>query len=140
MQGLKWQEKVLPSAKTFHDVLHQARAAEQQEKQLSSLHHSGSATKLSSNAKPMASARTQKTSVTFQRENRLAKQDTVPKKSKVSGLCYECHGPGHHWCDCPERKSPSEAPGRNRAGQQATSSVVSATPSHEMLPKIIAKD
>ena len=33
---LKWQEKVLPSAKTFHDALHQARAAEQQEKQLES--------------------------------------------------------------------------------------------------------
>lgn len=43
-------------------------AAEQQEKQLSSLHRSGSATKLNSNAKPMASARTQKTSVTFQSE------------------------------------------------------------------------
>ena len=73
---------------------------------------------------------TQKTSVTFQRENRLAKQDTVPKKSKVSGLCYECRGPGHHWRDCPERKPPSEAPGRNRAGQRATSSAVS---SHETL-------
>ena len=85
VQGLwlKWQEKVLPSAKAFHDALHQARAAEQQIKQFSSLHRSGSATKLSSNAKPMASARTQKTSVTFQRENRLAKQDTVPKKSSV---------------------------------------------------------
>jgi len=32
VQGLwlKWQEKVLPSAKTFHDALHQAHAAEQQ--------------------------------------------------------------------------------------------------------------
>ena len=34
VQGLclKWQEKVLPSAKTFHDALHQVHAAEQQEK------------------------------------------------------------------------------------------------------------
>ena len=108
-------------------------AAEQQEKQLSSLHRSGSDTKLNSNAKPMASARTQKTSVTFQRENTLAKQNTVRKKSKVSGLCYECFGPGHHWRDCPERKPPSKAPGSNRTGQQATSSAVSATPSHETL-------
>ena len=32
VQGLwlKWQEKVLPSAKTFDEALHQARAAEQQ--------------------------------------------------------------------------------------------------------------
>jgi len=60
VQGLwlKWQEKVLPSAKTFHDALHQARAAEQQEKQVSSLRCSGSGTKLNSNAKPMAIART----------------------------------------------------------------------------------
>lgn len=59
---------MIPSPKIFLDALHQACAAEQQEKQLSSLHRSGSATKLNSNAKPMASARTQKTSVTFQSE------------------------------------------------------------------------
>lgn len=36
MQGLllKWQEEVLPSAKTFADALHQVRTAEEQEKQL----------------------------------------------------------------------------------------------------------
>ena len=63
VQGLwlKWQEKVLPSAKTFHDALHQARAAEQQEKQLSSLHHSGAGVKLDSNVKPMSSIRLQRT-------------------------------------------------------------------------------
>ena len=99
MQGLwlKWQEKVLPSAKTFHDALHQAHAAEQQEKQLSSLHCSGLGTNWNSNVKPMASARTQKTTVTFQKEPRLAKPDTAPRKSKVPGLCYECRQPGHHW-------------------------------------------
>ena len=61
VQGLwlKWQEKVLPSAKTFHDALHQAHAAKQQEKHLSSLHCSRSGTKLNSNVRPMASARTQ---------------------------------------------------------------------------------
>ena len=34
VQGLllKWQEKVLPSAKRFSDALHKARAVEQQEK------------------------------------------------------------------------------------------------------------
>ena len=39
-QGLlrKWQEKILPSAATFHDVLFQARAAEEHEHTLSELH------------------------------------------------------------------------------------------------------
>ena len=130
---LKWQEKVLPSAKTFHDALYQARAAEQQEKQLLSLHCSGSVTKLNSNLKPMASARTQKTTVTFQRETRLAKPDTAPRKSQVPGLCYECHQPGHHWCECPESKPPSETLGKVRASQQATSLAVSVAHSHETL-------
>ena len=35
---LKWQKKVLPSTSTFSDALHQARAAEQQERQLSRMH------------------------------------------------------------------------------------------------------
>ena len=41
VQGLllKWQEKVLPSATTFADALHQARTAEEQEKQLGEMHH-----------------------------------------------------------------------------------------------------
>ena len=43
VQGLllKWQEKVLPSAKTFADALHQARTAEEQERQLGLMHHGG---------------------------------------------------------------------------------------------------
>ena len=40
VQGLlmKWQEKVLPSANSFVDALHQARAAEEQKKQLLEIH------------------------------------------------------------------------------------------------------
>ena len=37
--SLKWQEKVLPSAVTFPDALHQARAAEEQDTLLGELHH-----------------------------------------------------------------------------------------------------
>ena len=40
MQKLKCQKKVLPSAKTFADVLHLAQAAEEQEKQMLALHPS----------------------------------------------------------------------------------------------------
>ena len=40
VQGLlfKWQKKVLQSASTYSDALHQANAAEQQERQLSRMH------------------------------------------------------------------------------------------------------
>ena len=46
VQGLllKWQEKVLPSATTFADALHQARTAEEQERQLGLMHHGGGGT------------------------------------------------------------------------------------------------
>ena len=40
--ALKWQEKVLSSAKDFGDCLHQARAAEEQERQLKEIHQSRS--------------------------------------------------------------------------------------------------
>ena len=44
VQGLllKWQEKVLSSAESFSDALHQARVAEEQERQLAAMHKSGS--------------------------------------------------------------------------------------------------
>ena len=43
VQGLllKWQEKVLPSAETYMDALHQARANEKQSRQLANLHGAG---------------------------------------------------------------------------------------------------
>ena len=59
VQGLllKWQEKVLPSAKAFSDALHQARAAEQQEKQLTKMHQSGGGAKSSANSKSSTSTK-----------------------------------------------------------------------------------
>ena len=39
---LKWQEKVLPSAEDFGDCCHQARAAEEQERQLNKIHQTHS--------------------------------------------------------------------------------------------------
>lgn len=43
VQGLllKWQEKVLPSAKMFANALYQARTAEEQERQLGIMHRRG---------------------------------------------------------------------------------------------------
>ncbi len=40
VQGLllKWQEKVLPTAESFSEALHQARTAEEQERQLAEMH------------------------------------------------------------------------------------------------------
>ena len=40
VQGLllRWQEKVLPTAETFSDALHQAHAAEEQHRQLAAMH------------------------------------------------------------------------------------------------------
>lgn len=40
VQGLmlKWQEKVLPTAESFSDALHQARTAEEQQRQLAEMH------------------------------------------------------------------------------------------------------
>ena len=55
VQGLllKWQEKVLSSAKSFTDTLHQARVAEEQECQLAAIHKSsGEATHSKQQSKP----------------------------------------------------------------------------------------
>ena len=59
VQGLllKWQKKVLPSPKTFSDALHQGRAAEQQEKQLTKMHQSGGGTKSSAGSRSSSSAK-----------------------------------------------------------------------------------
>ena len=59
VQGLllKWQEKVLPSAKMFSNALHQARAAEQQEKQLTKLHQSAGGAKSGAGSKSSSSSR-----------------------------------------------------------------------------------
>ena len=45
---LKWQEKVLPSEEDFGDCFHQARAAEEQERQLNETHQIRSADHLRS--------------------------------------------------------------------------------------------
>ena len=54
--SLKWQEKVLPSAATFADALHQARAAKEQDALLGELHHGGPPDKSSDKPPPSRSS------------------------------------------------------------------------------------
>ena len=103
---LRWQKKVLPSASTYSDALHQARAAEQQERQLLKLHPT---MKPFSKSKPMT-------------EPKIA--DPVPADPKVEQpkathprqrggppKCYECGSTSHKWRECSLRK-PTETPGK----------------------------
>ena len=108
VQGLllRWQKKVLPSASTYSDALHQARAVEQQERQLLKLHPT---MKPFSKSKPMT-------------EPKIA--DPVPADPKVKQpkathprqrggppKCYECGSTSHKWRECSLRK-PTETPGK----------------------------
>ena len=57
--NLKWQEKVLPTAETFADALHQARTAEEQERQLIAMHRREAPRNMSGGSyTPKKSART----------------------------------------------------------------------------------
>jgi len=67
------------------------------------------------------------------RRNSVTKPDHTVKKNEVPSLCYECRGPGHHWCDCPQCKPPTETPGWSRTSQKATSSAVTSATLSETL-------
>ena len=87
---LKWQEKVLPSAETFADCLHQARAAEEQERQLGELH-------------PSKAAESSRPSITDPPHQK--RPDTVTR-------CHRCGSTRHKVRDCPMKK-PTEATGQS---------------------------
>ena len=104
VQGLllKWQEKVLPTTKTFADALHLARTAEGQERQLGELHYrSVHRKKDGSGTEPGSKG------VKGDKKLPSAGDQTIPPtsprdKSKVR--CFKCHGMGHVARDCPLRK------------------------------------
>lgn len=108
VQGLllKWQKKVLPSASTYSDALHQARAADQQERQLSKLHPT---VKPFSKSKPVTESKTADSAPTNQR----LEQPKVTNQRQRGGppKCYECGSTSHTWRDCSLRK-PTETPGK----------------------------
>ena len=127
VQGLwlKWQEKVLPSAKTFDEALHQARAAEQQEKQLSSLHHTEPSTKPSTVAKTTPTSKPLRVTATPFKPTKSVDSNRRPR-----GLCHECGSPSHKWRDCPNLKPHTETPGRS-GKNRATNAAISTAP-HEL--------
>ena len=102
VQGLllKWQEKVLPSAETFADALHQARASEEQTRQLANLHGAGG-------SRPRGKETDKET------ENNTTRTSTKEKDSSQRVLrCHKCRSTRHLLRDCPMRKQPEETPGR----------------------------
>ena len=113
VQGLllKWQEKVLPSAKTFADALHQARTAEEQEKQLSEMHR-----------KPTPVKKEASDSDVSARPPRNDKppgagcgQPPTQSRDRFTVICHRCRGVGHMVKDCPMRRR-SEATGGSGGG------------------------
>ena len=96
VQGLllKWQKKVLPSISTFSDALHQARAAQQQEKQLSKMHP------------PFKPIPRGKTASETKGTNPPPSGGKEPAASanhfkKRTLKCFECDSTTHKWHDNP---------------------------------------
>ena len=107
--SLKWQEKVLPSAATLADALHQAQAAEEQDTLLGELHCGRPPDKLpphrpSSQSHSIASGETERESDSRMPEIR---RGVRPKR------CHICHSTQHRAYECPQRNAPLESSGRD---------------------------
>ena len=128
VQGLllKWQEKVLPSAKTFSNALHQARAAEQQERQLIKLHQSGGIVKAGTNSKSSASDKAASGSACQSGERPESSASSTSGRGRLPGGCFECGSHSHRWRDCPKLKPPRKTPGK-RSVPKATNSAINTS-------------
>ena len=120
---LKWQEKILSSAETFADALHQARTAEEQQRQLSMV-HSFTSTSNYGFSKSHAVNSSDKVHFSDKEKTNIEKlllTKTPPKERFESPLprCFNCHSTHHLLKDCRMRKSLTEASGR--VGNSGTS-------------------
>ena len=120
-QGLlrKWQEKISSSADTFHDVLFQARAAEEQENTLLELH--GPVLLKHTSAPPRRSIRPPDTDRTQQSAYR-------PSWPRQQGACFSCGKLGHVQKNCPLSKPPPEATGLSAKPTNTISAPVNEQP------------
>ena len=104
---LKWQEKMVPSAKTFEDALHQARLAEEQGQQMSAIQRDrgyGSSSRVSNNTE----------------NNSTSSQVTTPTPRPDAKACFKCGSRHHKATQCPLDQPPAETP---RRSQQSTNAI-----------------
>ena len=124
--SLKWQEKVLPSAATFADALHQVRAAEEQDTLLGELHRGRPPDKSSDKPPPSRSSSQNRSVGGGDSERGLDLRTSDTRRGVRPRRCYICHSLQHRAYECLQQNAPSEASGRDcRRQMTATSSAVS---------------
>ena len=125
VQGLrfKWQEKVLPSAETFADALHQARAAEEQEKQLHRLHREVHPTAPAKKSESVAQQQPRSGQPSVSSGPRL--KDRTERGGQPGMRCYQCGDPRHKARNCPNKQT--ETPAQSGVKQVSATSTA-ATP------------
>ena len=120
---------MLLSATTFADALHQARTAEEQEKQLGEMHHRSSLGRKEGTerdpqgraAKANGKAPSMEQPVLTHPAERMIQKSSPRDRSKVQ--CYHCHGFGHTAWECPLRRAATEARGSGGTHSGSSSAV-----------------